>query len=623
MSKVAQPANKLAPPASKRPQAIAPAPPRAAMMSSRDLGLAALLVGLLLFAYLPALNGGLVWDDDAHLTRADLQSWHGLGRIWFQVGATQQYYPLLHSAFWLEYQIWGANTLGYHLTNLALHAASALLLVLLLRRLELPGAWLAAFLFALHPVSVESVAWISEQKNALSTVFYLASALMYLRFDKTRRQRDYFVALGLFVAALLSKSVTATLPAALLVVLWWRRGALDLKRDVQPLAPWLALGIGSGLFTAWVERHYVGALGVHFTLSLAQRVLVAGRVIWFYLAKLAWPVSLMFVYPRWNVDARVWWQWLFPLGVVALTAALWMLARKRRGPLAGFLFFAGTLFPVLGFLNVFPFVFSFVADHFQYQASLGILVPAAWGLTWAARRAVWLPGVAVAGLALLTWNHSGTFRDAEALYSDTIARNPESWMAHNNLGSILSRQPGRYSEAMDHLEAAVRLNPESAEAHLNLGVLLSDTPGRIQEAIAHYQAALRIEPNYAVAHNDLGGALSEIPGRTQDAIAEYQAALRINPDYSEAHNNLGSAYAGMPGRSGDAILEFEQALRGKPDLAEAQANLGTALAKVPGRRDEAIEHLQIAVRLRPDMASERDLLGRLLQAKQQQQQQRR
>jgi tetratricopeptide (TPR) repeat protein len=376
------------------------------------------------------------------------------------------------------------------------------------------------------------------------------------------------------------------------------------------------------LFTAWVERHYVGALGVHFTLSLAQRLLLAGRVIWFYLAKLVWPVNLMFVYPRWNLDARVWWQWLFPLGVVALTAALWMLARKRRGPLAGFLFFAGTLFPVLGFLNVFPFVFSFVADHFQYQASLGILVPAAWGLTWAARRAVWLPGVAVAALALLTWNQSGAFRDAETLYTDTLKKNPDSWMAHNNLGSILSRQPGRYSEAMDHLEAAVRLNPESAEAHLNLGVLLSDTPGRVDDAIAHFQAALRIEPNYAVAHNDLGGTLSEIPGRTQDAIAEYQAALRINPDYSEAHNNLGSAYAGMPGRSGDAILEFEQALRGKPDLAEAQANLGTALAKVEGRRDEAIEHLQIAVRLRPDMASERDLLGRLLQAQQQQQQRR-
>lgn len=606
----------------KKALAIAPAPHRAGWVSSRDLGLAALLVVLLLIAYLPALNGGLVWDDDAHLTRADLDSWHGLERIWFQVGATQQYYPLLHTAFWLEHQMWGADTLGYHLTNVALHAGSAVLLMLLLRRLELPGAWLAAFLFALHPVNVESIAWISEQKNALSTVFYLGSALVYLRFDQTRRRSHYLVALGLFGAALLSKSVTATLPAALLVMLWWRQGKLDWKRDVQPLTPWLALGIGSGIFTAWVERHYIGALGGHFTLTVIQRGLLAGRVIWFYLAKLVWPANLTFVYPRWNLDGRVWWQWLFPVGAVALSAALWMLARKHRGPLAGFLFFVGTLFPVLGFLNVFPFVFSFVADHFQYQASLGILVPAACGITWAARRAVWLPGIVVAGLAALTWNHASAFRDAEALYSDTLAKNPESWMAHNNLGSILSRQAGRYSEAMDHLEAAVRLNPESAEAHLNLGVLLSDTPGRMEEAIAHYRAALRIQPDYAVAHNDLGGALSEIPGRMAEAIAEYQAALRLNPDYAEAHNNLGSAYVGMPGRSGDAIAEFEQALRGKPDLAEAQANLGTALAKVPGRQREAMEHLQIAVGLRPDMRAERELLGRLQQAQAQQQQRR-
>jgi tetratricopeptide (TPR) repeat protein len=599
----------------------APAPPpeppppklrRDPIVKGRDLALAALLVILLLIAYSPALNGGLVWDDDAHLTRADLDSWHGLGRIWFQVGATQQYYPLLHTAFWLEHQMWGAETLGYHLTNLTLHAMSALLLVLLLRRLELPGAWLAAFLFALHPVSVESVAWISEQKNALSTVFYIASALVYLRFDRTRRYSHYFLALGLFVAALLSKSVTATLPAALLVVLWWRRGTLDAKRDVQPLVPWLMLGIGSGLFTAWVERRFIGAAGGHFTLTLLQRGLLAGRVIWFYLAKLVWPGNLMFVYPRWDVDARVWWQWLFPLGALALAAALVMLARKHRGPLAGFLFFVGTLVPVLGFLNVFPFVFSFVADHFQYQASLGILVPAAWGLTWATRKMVWLPGILVAALVAITWNHADSFRDAEALYRDTLAKNPDSWMAHNNLGSLLSRQPGRSNEAMNHLESAIRLNPDSAEAYLNLGVLLSAAPGGLTDAIANYQSALRIQPDYAVAHNDLGGALSRVPGRMQEAIAEYREALRLNPEYWEAHNNLGSAYVGI-GRPGDAIIEFEQAVRGKPDLAEAQANLGTALANVPGREPEAIEHLQIAVQLRPDLQEERELLGRLQQ----------
>ncbi len=614
-------ASKLQAPVKPKRATIALEKNRFSIVNSRDLGLAVLLVGLLVLAYLPALNGGPVWDDDAHLTRPDMQSWQGLGRIWFEVGgATPQYYPLLHSAFWLEHRLWGDAVLGYHLTNLALHAVSALLLLTILRWLKIPGAWLAAFLFALHPVHVESVAWMSEQKNALATVFYLGAALAYLHFDRTRRRALYFLATGLFVAALLSKSVTAILPAALLLILWWLRGKLELKRDIRPLVPWLVLGLAAGLLTAWVERQYVGAQGAHFTLTIAQRMLLAGRVPWFYLGQLVWPVNLMFVYPRWTLDARIWWQWLFPAGLLVLTATLWLMAaRKGRGPLTGLLFFVGTLFPVLGFLNVYPFVFSFVADHFQYQASLGILVLAAWGLTWIARRLVWLPALVVACLAILTWNHSSVFRDAETLYRDTLARNPESWMAHNNLGSVLGKKQGSSPEAISHLETALRLNPELAEAHLNLGVLLAATPGRGEDVIAQYRAALRINPGYALAHNNLGAALSQIPGRMPDAIVEYQAALRSKPDFVEAHANLGTAYSQMPGHTAGAISEFEAALVGAPDSAEIHASLGTELAKIPGRAHAAIGHLQTAVRLRPDMVAERELLRGLQLSEQQQQ----
>ncbi|MBV8841634.1 MAG: tetratricopeptide repeat protein [Bryobacterales bacterium] len=587
----------------------------AGRLNQRDLWLAALLVSLLLLAYIPALSGGMVWDDDAHITRPELRSLGGLGRIWFQLGSTQQYYPLLHTAFWLEYALWGGDVRGYHLTNLALHACSALLLVVLLRRLEMPGAWLAGFLFALHPVCVESIAWISEQKNALSTAFYLGSALVYLRFDQSRRRADYYGALALFVAALLSKTVTATLPAALLVVLWWRRGKLDLKRDVRPLLPWLAMGVAAGIFTAWVERRYIGAGGANFSLALLQRVLLSGRILWFYLAKLVLPINLLFTYPRWTVDPRVWWQWLFPTGAVILAAALVLLARRFRGPLAGFLFFAGTLFPVLGFLNVYPFIFSFVADHFQYQASLGILVPAAYGLNWASRKHAIIPAIVIAAMAALTWNQTGVFRDAETLYRDTLARNPDSWMAHNNLGFVLAAMPGHRDEAIQHLEAAVRLNPGAAEAHMNLGVFLAET-GHLEEAVAHYRAALEIYPTYAVVHNDLGAALSQLPGRSEDAIEEYRAALRINPNYAEAHNNLGSLLLHTADGQSTAIKEFQEALRLNPGLVEAHANLGSALASTPGRQDEAIFHLQEALRVRPDLQAERQLLSNLLAARQ-------
>lgn len=594
---------------------------RSPLVSFRDLALGALLFGMLLFAYLPALKGGLLWDDDAHITRPALQSLSGLWRIWTQPGATQQYYPLLHTAFWVEYQAWGDALLGYHLINLVLHAGAAFLLVAILRRLAIPGAWLAAFLFAIHPVQVETVAWIAEQKNTLSTVFYLASALVYLHFDQSRKRRDYFAALGLFLLALMSKSVTATLPAALLVVLWWQRERLDYKRDIRPLAPWLAVGACAGLVTAHFEQNLIGAQGKEFALTFVQRFLLAGKVICFYAGKLIWPADLTFIYPRWNIDARDWQGYLFPAAVVMAAAALVYLARRHRAPLAGFLFFVGTLFPALGFLNVYPFRFSYVADHFQYVACLGIIVPVAAALALAGQKmsGVWKPALSwtelafVFALAILTWTQTPAYRNAEALYRETIARNPQSWMAHSNLAGILMQQRGKADEAMREFQVALKLNPNLPEAHNNLGLLLSDRQGREADAIREYRAALALKPDFSEAHNNLGSALADDPNTQGEALAEYAAALRINPGYAEAYNNLGSALSNLPGHQDDAIREFEQALRLKPDLAEAQANLGVALLKIPGRVAEATAHLQTALQLRPDMQKVRQILAEIEQ----------
>ena len=571
-------------------------------LSSSDIGLAALLFGLLLFVYLPALQGGFLWDDDAHITRPTLQSFSGLWSIWFKPGATQQYYPLLHTAFWVEHGLWGVAVVGYHLINLLLHAGAAFLLVAVLRKLAVPGAWLAAFVFALHPVQVETVAWISEQKNTLSTVFYLASALIYLRFDQSRQKRHYLIALALFLMALASKTVTATLPAALLLVFWWQRGLkkMDWKRDVVPLLPWLALGALAGLVTAHIEHSVIGAAGKDYALTLGEKTLLAGRVICFYAGKLLWPAGLIFIYPHWDVDLHARWQYWFPAAVVLLAAALGFLALKRRGPLAGFLFFIGTLVPVLGFLNVYPFRFSYVADHFQYVACLGIIVPVAAGLALAGPKLSWIGHAVVFVLAFLTWNQTGFYRNAEALYRETLARNPESWMARSNLGSVLMQVPGHANEAMVDLENALLQNPDLPEAHNNLGLLLSNSPGGMTNAIAEFHEALKLRPNYAEAHNNLGSILAEDPHRLGEAVAEYQEALRISPDYAEAHNNLGSAFSNMQ-RPVEAMDEFDEALRLNPNLAEAHANLGVALLKIPGRIQEGVFHLQAALRLRPDL----------------------
>ncbi len=580
-----------------------------------DWLLAAALVAVVFLVYQPVWRGGFLWDDDAHVTRLELRSWQGLYRIWFDAGATQQYYPLLHSAFWIEHKLWGDTTLGYHLVNIAMHALAAVLVALILRRLAVPGAYLAAAIFALHPVQVESVAWITELKNTLSAAFYLGAALVYLRFDKTRNRPLYVAALALFVLGLLSKTVTATLPAALLVVFWWQRGRLSWRRDVLPLVPFFVIGMAAGLFTASFEQEMITAGGAAFEIAPLERCLLAGRVIWFYLAKLFWPVDLLFIYPRWTVSQSVWWQYLFPAATALLLVALWALRRRWRGPLAGVLFFVGTLFPVLGFCNVYPFIYSFVADHFQYLASLGIITLTAAGIALLlARRGLWNRPVGnvlcvalLAVLATLTWHQCRMYADVETLYNVTIAGNPNCWMAHNNLGMTLAGR-GRYDEAIAHYEEALTIRPDCELPHNNLGVALADC-GRLDEAIAHYQAALKIKPNYAEAHNNLGNALAK-RGQVGDAIDHYQTALRIKPDYASAYNNLGVALL-KRGRLDDAIEHYQTALKFKPDYAEAHNNLGRALAN-RGQLDDAIEHFQAALKIKPDYAEAHNNLGSAL-----------
>jgi hypothetical protein len=264
------------------------------------------LVAAVFLAYQPAWQGGFIWDDPEHVTRPQLQTWPGLWRIWSSLTATTQYYPLLHSAFWAEHKLWGDSPLGYHLLNILLHATAALMGAAVLRRLAVPGAYLAAAIFALHPVHVESVAWITEQKNTLSAVFYLGALLTYLRFDRTRTARWYLASLGLFLLALLSKTVTGTLPGAVLVIFWWRRGRLSWRRDVLPVLPFFLLAAAGATITAWWEVAVNRCVGPEYQFTPLERLLIAGRAVWFYGGKLCWPAGLTFIYPRWRIDPSVW-----------------------------------------------------------------------------------------------------------------------------------------------------------------------------------------------------------------------------------------------------------------------------------------------------------------------------
>ncbi|MEO6993319.1 MAG: tetratricopeptide repeat protein [Lacunisphaera sp.] len=584
----------------------------------------AAIFGVTLLAYYPAIRGGQLWDDAAHITASALQSVGGLKAIWFRLGATQQYYPVLHSAFWLEHRLWGDAVVGYHLVNIALHATAACLFALLLFRMAPADRnqgrrwrteWLVAAVFALHPVCVESVAWISEQKNTLSAVFYMLAALSYVRFDRDRQWRWYALAFGLFVLALLSKSVTATLPAALLLGFYWKRGGLEWRRDVAPLLPWFVVGLAAGLFTAWVEHNYIGARGEAYDLSFVQRGLLAGRVVWFYFAKLVWPADLIFIYPRWQVVAS--WAWSVPVIVLgASIAGLWSMRRWSRAPVVAVLFFVGSLFPALGFFNVYPFVFSYVADHWQYLPCLGIIALVVEGGGYGLRRAgvawVGIP-VAVALLAVcfaLTWRQAAIYRDGDTLYSATLAKNPDCWLAHNNLGLLLM-DAGSLPAAIRHFQEAILLKPDCADAFNNLGNAYSKMPGHAAESIAALEQALRFQPTMAEALSNLGWALVNVPGRLDEGTARLQTALQLRPDLYRTENSLGLALAKIPGRNDEAIAHFETALAADPDFADARINLGNALVRA-GRFPEAIDQLERARVFKPTDAGVHFNLGTAL-----------
>ena len=579
-----------------------------------------LIVALTVAAYSSVLPASYIWDDDDYLTdNVHVRTLGGLGRIWFDVGATTQYYPQVYTSFWIEYHLWELNPLGYHLVNVLLHGLGAVLLWLVLRRLSVPGAWLAAAVFALHPVEVMSVAWITERKNVLSGVFYFATVLAYIRYagldgepcpvGARRRPRGFYVlALALFACALLSKTVTCSLPVVLLLLLWWKRRRLG-RWDVLPLLPMLVMGVCMGLLTAWVERHAVGARGAEWDLSLGERFLLAGRVLWFYLGKLLWPARLTFIYPRWQVDAGLWWQYLYPLAAAALPVSLWALrGRLGRGPLVAALFFGGTLFPALGFFDVYMMRFSYVTDHWQYLASVGpISVFAALvtlGLKSSRAAAVPVFAILLGVLGVLTWRQGRAYESEEVLWRHTLEKNPSAWIAHNNLGNLLEDQD-RTDEAMEHYRLALQYKPDFADAHNNLGTLLVER-GDIFEAIDHYRQALERRPGAAPFHFNLGKALVML-GKTDEAIAAYARAVRIDPKFVAAHNELGLAWIRL-GQIDKAMRQYRQALEIDPTHAQSHNNLAFALAML-GRLDEAVAGFREALRLNPDFVEALGGLG--------------
>ena len=602
----------------------------ALVKSSSGRPFAVALFFLTLAVYLPAMRGGYLWDDDAHLTGDEkLKSIGGLAKTWFVPTSSQQYYPLVHTSFWLEYQLWKLNPTGYHVDNILLHGLNAVLLGFLLRRLKVPGAWWVAALFAVHPVHVESVAWISERKNVLSGFFYLSAATAYYNFafpdsplgSAGRRRVFYFLAVVFYIAALLSKTVTASLPAAILLVLWWKRQRLT-WRDVAPLVPLFVIGAVLGLFTAHLERTHLRAEGPDWDFSFVERCLIAGRALWFYASKIFLPVNQAFIYPRWQIDAGLWWQYLFPLSAFVFLAVLWRLrSRIGCGSLVAVLYFAGTLFPALGFLNFYPMRLSFVADHFQYLASIGLIgLLVAGAIAWADRldaQRLRRGGSLILLIVLsgLTWQRAQLFTDREVLWNDTLRKNPNAWIAHLNMASDFTEQ-GRLREALAHyrgvLAIAAKARPRDrtpllrglcADVHNNMG-LIFQSQGKTDAAVEAFREALAADPRHTRARYSLGNWASE-RGDWAEAAKHFQVMAEqleeeIDQDrppderrlpLAEAHRRLGEVFWKL-GKIEQAIPHYRRAIEIVPSHLAAMNGLAWLLATsaqaAPGSANEAI-----------------------------------
>lgn len=630
----------------------------------RWLGRLAIVLATLI-AYGPMWRADFIWDDpDYIINNMTLRNLRGLWNMWVHPLSIPQYYPLVHTTFWIEYHLWdligkgGLWPVGYHIDNVVLHAISALVLWEILDVLAIPGAVLAAAFFALHPVHVESVAWVTERKNVLSGLLYLLSLRCFLRQGVGEFKFDgrwYAAAMLLFVGALLSKSVTCTLPAVILILAWWKTGRIDMQR-LAALAPMLLLGGAMGALTAHLETAHVMAVGHEWLFSKGDRLVIAGRAAWFYPVKLLWPANLTFIYPKWTINHHDGKQLAAPALVLAATAALWLLRNRiGRGALAAWLFYLVTILPALGFANIYPMRYTFVADHYVYLASLGILVPAAaliWRLPRPAR--VGVSGALVVTLMGLTMSRALVFQGTVPLWTDTIDKNYWSWMVHENMGhawnSLWQSEPDtsplkavyeqkaeaeyktadrltplgvtdvhwgltgfylkqkRLDEAEAQDDLVLTFSPNNAPALCSKGTIMHER-GMMDEAMALFRQSVKMDPGLAEPHFRIGSLYEVDRGDDADAEPEYRTALALDPNYLQAHFSLGNILLRQH-KYDEAITEFQNVLNLDANHPEALYNMAVCYT-FKGDNQNAIACAQGALRLNPDFGPAQQLLQRL------------
>jgi protein O-mannosyl-transferase len=631
-------------------------------------------VGLLVLcvaAYWPLRWAGYIWDDDVWLTANPfVQHWSGLWYIWFVPRSTlSQYYPLIYTAFLLQFKMWGLNPLGYHLVNIILQAINSVLLWRILRQLGLKGAWVAAAIFAIHPVQVETVGWITEQKNMLSGLFYFSTILFWLRCRKmdpasitdslnsgSWNWRFYLAASGCFFLALLAKTDACTLPVVLLLLAWWKKGWIT-KREILALLPWFILALVFAAVTLHVEHQQADARGPAFTFSWMQHLMIAGMNLWFYPFKLLWPHPLLEIYPRWNIDHFFFWQWIFPITAFAIPVVLWLWRKKiGRGPFMAVAYYGITITPVLGLTSFYTMVYTFVADHYQYLACIGIIVfivePTACGMErfrgYLVRKQVGktrfvserlsrllLPTTAstvlLMALGILSYKQSELYNPQEKLWQNTLYYDPTSWQAMLHLAALAdshnhpldtynkivlaTQQPGGqnylalnylglfylknqhdYSSAATLLTDSLELNPYQSQTICELAQCMEKLD-QMNQAMADLQKGLNLMPDNYLLQRSMGELLGQ-NGQYPAALDQFRKVLQDQP--FDAVSRFDTAFTlEQLGQWQEALAQYQQAIEITSDFAEAQFMYGKLLL-THGQTVAALEHLNKAVELAPD-----------------------
>jgi tetratricopeptide (TPR) repeat protein len=573
------------------------------------------IVGAVFWIYWPALNGAWQWDDDLYLTKNPLLNDPArLWKAWFVPGSFIEYYPIAQTVQWVQWQLWHEETFGYHVTNVLLHAAGALLVWRLLAKLGLRYAWLGGMLFAVHPAQVESVAWISEIKNTLSLPPFLLAMCAWIDYDERRSGRGYAIAFAWFVVAMLCKISMAPFAFVILLYAWWKRGRVGWT-DVKEAAPFLVVAVFLAAVTVYAGNVYArdATTGSGATDGLVTKLALAGSSMAFYLAIFFWPVDLLPAYAKWTVHPPSSLLFLPWFVLLALVLSAWKARRTwGRHVLLGLGFFLLLLAPFLGLHWVSYMDFTWVMNHFLYIPGIGLIGLLVAGLEKAlvlalkkTRQVVLVVvGVFVVMLAFAAQQDAALYLDPETLWTYTEQHDPKSYAAHNQLGVAL-HEKGDAAAALDQFEQALALQPDFEEASNNVGTMLLET-GRATEAADAFRQAVKLDPGYAIAHFNLGNALRQ-GGQLPEAIAEFQQSLKLDPLNAEAENNLADALLAA-GRNDEAFAHFARAAEISPTYAGAQYNWGVALLKtndVPG----AITHFQRAIAIQPDYVEAHFNLG--------------